>query len=128
MADMSIELKSTGFLIDELITAELKMKHFGKNHLQERYEQLNTAISKRLGRHNDSDKSHTLSILVLNLKRVNQKCWDAQETVMKSFAAVTVAKAAKEAQRLNAQRNGIIREIDDLLGESQYSQLEKSYG
>lgn len=124
---MSIELKSTGFLIDELLITEIKLKHFGSTAVQERYDMLNQAIAKRLSRHNDKDKAHTLSILILNLKRVNQECWDAQETVMKEYAAVKVATAAKEAQKLNAKRNSLVREIDELLGEGQYSQLGKSY-
>lgn len=127
---MSIELKSTATLIDELITVELKMIHFGKDKLQERYEMLDAAISRRLKRHSDVDKLHTLSVLTLNLKEINSACWKAQETVMKwdLNVPIVVAEAAKEAQRLNAKRNNIIREMDDLLGESQYTQLEKSYG
>lgn len=130
MDHMSIELKSTASLIDELCITELKMVHFGKDKLQERYEMLDAAISRRLKRHTDADKLHTLSILTLNLKHINGKCWDAQEEVMKGDLTepLVVAMAAKQAQNLNAVRNNVIREIDDLLGESQYSQLEKSYG
>lgn len=126
---MSIELKSTGFLIDEILTTELKMKHFGKDAVQERYKMLDDAIRRRLSRHIDVDKLHTLSILTLNLKRVNENCWDAQEEVMNNdlTTPLVVAMAAKLAQALNAQRNSLIREIDDLLDESQYSQLGKSY-
>ena len=68
---MSIELKSTATLIDELIVTELKMSHFGKDRLQERYEMLDAAITRRLSRHTDVDKLHTLSVLTLNLKQVN---------------------------------------------------------
>lgn len=129
---MSIELKSTATLIDELLTAEIKLKHFGSDTVQERYNMLDIAIKSRLSRHNDKDKFHTLSVLILKLKRVNQDCWDAQERVMLREDTIEdtieIATAAKQAQKLNAQRNNIIREIDDLLGESQYSQLEKSYG
>lgn len=125
---MSIELKSTANLIDELITVELKMIHFGKDALQERYEMLDQAISRRLSRHTDVAKLHTLSILTLNLKEINSICWEAQETVMKSSNVIQIATAAKQAQKLNAKRNSIIREMDELLGESQYTQLEKSYG
>lgn len=132
---MSIELKSTATLIDELITTELKMIHFGKDRLQERFEMLDTAITHRLSRHTDAAKLHTLGILTLNLKETNLACWNAQETVMSHDLETSsnpdvnliVATAAKMAQKLNAQRNNIIREMDDLLGESQYSQLEKSY-
>lgn len=129
---MSIELKSTASLIDELIVCELKMKHFGKDMLQERYEMLDAAVTKRLSRHTDIDKLHTLAILTLNLKQTNMKCWNAQEVVMKHptldvNVAWVVAKAAIQAQKLNAIRNSLIREMDELLGENQYTQLEKSY-
>lgn len=128
---MSIELKTTAYLIDELLVTELKMIHFGRDSLQERYEMLDIAISRRLSRHTDVDKLHTLSVLTLNLKQVNFLCWNAQEIVMKKEDTVEdiydIATAAKQAQKLNAQRNSIIREMDELLGESQFSQLEKSY-
>lgn len=126
---MSIELKSTGFLIDELLTTEIKLKHFGSAAVQERYDMLDIAIKSRLSRHNDKDKFHTLSVLILKLKQVNQNCWDAQERVMKNDLKYPkpIAIAAKQAQTLNAQRNSLMREIDDLLGESRFSQLEKSY-
>jgi hypothetical protein len=124
---MSVELKSTGTLIDEFITTTLKIDHFGKDTaLIERLDKLDTAIAKRVSRHPKS-KYPAMSLMVLELRSVLKKCWDAQELVMKGFDNQTVAMAAQEAQRLNAERNKLIRKIDEELNEAQYTQLEKSY-
>lgn len=137
---MSIELKSTGFLIDEYLTTELKLDHFGKTpEILLRLEQLDVCIQRRL-KHTKVNKE--LVRLYFQLKEVLKLCWDAQEVVMKysrneyllihgdnvnEDALVECAYAAIDAQRYNARRNQLIREIDTLLGESQYTQLEKSY-
>lgn len=144
---MSIELKSTGTLIDELITTELKIEFFQQesaklSNLQSRHEQLDLAITRRLSRQNQENKDifYILSILIMKLRATNRKCWVAQDTVMSNSYLRNMSEdcshyckyqecalAAIEAQRQNSQRNIYIREIDKLLGEDQYTQLEKSY-
>lgn len=136
---MSIELKSTGFLIDEYLTTELKLDHFGKTpEILLRLEQLDVAIQRRL---KNTNGNRRIVELYFELKKVLKLCWDAQEIVMSAdldwekiikddsyyYRVIEIGIAAKDAQKFNAQRNKLIREIDTLLGESQYTQLEKSY-
>ena len=65
--------------------------------------------------------------LIDELITTSMKCWFAQEDVMKQTDPQIVAKVAKLAQETNARRNALIRAIDARLGESGFSQLEKTY-
>lgn len=135
---MNIELKSTGFLIDETITTDLKLIFFGETaEIRKRKDALDKVINKRVFESNVDTKK--LFRLTNKLRVILEDCWDAQDEVMninrmckadgKWYAQdyESIAKAAIRAQELNAHRNKIIREIDTLLGESEFTQLEKSY-
>lgn len=137
---MNIELKSTGTLIDEYLTTELKVKYIGGDEVINRLGLLYKIIEYRL---KCNGIPSNLKELVNKLSNVLSDCWDAQEIVMKYndidyeqicrnedyFAKIVLlAMSAVNAQRLNAKRNKLIREIDELLGESDFTQLEKSYG
>jgi len=119
---MNIELKSTGVLLDEYFTTKLKIKYIGdKPEFEHRLNLLFESITDRL-----STKISDLDFLVLkvNLERVLEECWIAQDNVM--FIAPLLdnknlyftnenykdcAIAAVKAQKLNAERNVIIRKI-----------------
>ena len=50
-----------------------------------------------------------------------------QEDIMGGGTDNEVAKAARDAQSLNARRNKLMRAIDSRLGESGASETEKTY-
>lgn len=132
---MSIEYKSTGSLIDEMVTALLKTTKTTKNKggNEKRWNLLSDAISKRFEKSPVPIYDERVVDLWQELSETLEACWDAQEEVMifsdpQDYHEVErCAMAAIEAQRLNAKRNRLIRELDELLGESDYTQLEKSY-
>ena len=132
---MSIEYKSTGSLIDEMITTLLKTTKTTKNkeENERRWNLLSDAISKRFEKSPVPIYDERVVDLWQELSETLEACWDAQETVMEFTkpldcdAAMWVGNAAIDAQDLNAKRNRLIRELDELLGESDYTQLEKSY-
>lgn len=77
---------------------------------------------------NSSDINRkSVGMLVDELITTSLKCWHAQEVVCGNSDAEEVAAAAKTAQRLNARRNGLIRALDERLGESGLSPTEKTY-
>lgn len=144
---MSIEYKSTGFLIDENITTDLKLEHLGERpDIRHRKDELSKVLDRRLREYNifnDNELQRLLYSLTQKLRQVLTKCWDAQDTVMEYGELINdtidnggydpdyferCAYAAVEAQQLNAERNKLIRQIDELLGEAEFTQLEKSYG
>jgi hypothetical protein len=99
---------------------------------KQRLEDLAVALYHRLSKSEIFDQ---LRPLTEELEEVNRKCWQAQETIMqnKDFedgfdSFQDVAYAALDAQELNAQRNSLIRKIDELLGELDRTPLRKSYG
>jgi len=103
-----IEVKSTGFLIDEYITAMFKIK-VGAKGAESRAIALHDAISHRLlaTRWQKDDD-------VLKLQDVSRRCWDAQDRIMNpGLSYAEVAKAARDAQVTNARRNTLIRKIDE---------------
>ena len=139
-----IEIKSIGTLIDEDITTDLKIKYVGeKPEFLQRKRLLTHAINERL-------KQTDINIFMVGsliaerlypkielLRNTLEKCWLEQEKVMNlsnDYCDIEldcykdIALAAINAQKLNAKRNLLIRQIDDLLGESKFTQLEKSYG
>lgn len=63
-------------------------------------------------------ETKTIGSLIDELITTSMKCWHAQETVCKAGENAAVAKAAREAQSLNARRNALIRAIDARLKES----------
>jgi len=70
----------------------------------------------------------TTANLIDSLMTVTIKCFMAQEGIMNGKTDSEVAKAAKNAQTLNARRNKLIRAIDQRLGEADISETEKTYG
>lgn len=70
----------------------------------------------------------SIGTLFDELCTTSQKCWAAQEDVMKETDPVKVAAAAKKAQETNARRNALIRAIDIRMGEGGNTQLGKTYG
>ena len=72
----------------------------------------------------------SLGTLFDELITTNIKCYMAQEIIMaKHLTDVpdVIAKAAKDAQELNARRSQLIRAIDERMGESDITQTAKSY-
>ncbi len=147
-----ITSKSTGLLLDELITATIKREHFAASgqdaasvdRLRSRCAGLAAALSLRLDAgpnqvegpvSTNSTKPATdsatgavpVGALIAELIEALLKCWQAQEVVMTSHDDKIVAAAAKDAQHLNAVRNSLIRSIDAALGDESITVTEKTY-
>lgn len=130
-----IAYKSTGFLIDEFLTTTIKLRVFpGNLEVATKSTKLANEILLRLD-NGDTHDREKLADLIVRLEKVLKTCWDAQEDVM-DFAKSKYknnrdfrkcAIAAVTAQRYNAKRNKLIREIDTLLGELDRSVTEKTY-
>lgn len=123
---MDITKKSTGTLIDEYFTTELKIEFIGrKDEFKHRLELLENSLVLRLEKHKTRKDIAPLTTRLANTLR---RCWVAQDNIMEADNHDPyIGQYAKEAQRLNAERNRLIREIDELLGEDEFTQLEKSY-
>jgi len=132
----SITVKSTGTLIDELITTHFKIEVNPSTENIQRALLLETAIRIRL-----DGNEEQIALQVIKLRTVLRECWNSQEVVMQykdlrisdnlSASAmvdwIRVGQAGLTAQRTNAVRNKIIREIDTILGEDT-TPLGKTYG
>ena len=123
---LDITSKSTGQLLDELVTNAFKTE-FSSRHarsideFEARYELLRAALEQRLGT--------DLAGLIHDLAIVSMATWQAQEVVMhEKDDDAKVAAGGRQAQRLNAARTKTIREIDRLLGEAQITITTKTYG
>lgn len=134
---MDIAIKSTGFLVDEMLTAELKIAA-GNEQAQDRRHDLGNKIMERLGdRILDKEFSEKFWNLVNDLRLTLIECWNFQEIIFKykntnySFlteqAQYDLIIAARGAQTTNAIRCRFIREIDTLVEESEITVLEKTY-
>lgn len=132
---VDITVKSTGFLIDELITTRFKVEVNPTPETIQRMQVLDRAIKQRLNNREDS-----IYLQVVKLQVILRQCWEAQEIIMgyndmefkmhhhhNHRGLKKLGQAALTAQRTNAQRNKLIREIDDILGESDVSPLGKTY-
>lgn len=121
----SVAEKSTGQLLDELVTNAFKT-HFAIERdsptaeFERRYEYLREALTGRLGK-DVADLVHDLAI-------VSMATWQAQEVVMHERDDKIAADAGRQAQRMNGQRTRLIRELDLLLGEADISITTKTYG
>lgn len=123
-----IERKTTGTLIDELITCMFKIEHSSTRNLYERFYRLFTAILDRVSESDLDGCQGQILDLFLKLGVASKECWDAQEMICASEGSPTnIAEAARTAQSCNAERVSIIREIDDLFGEENEMALEKTY-
>ena len=129
----SLACKSTGTLIDEWLTATIKAGKMPKEENIIRRDNLfRLVVEDRLG--GDLTK---VADQITSLYKTLQECWDAQENIMffkQYFPAQMdptdynkLGHAAITAQETNAQRNKLIREIDTILGEAEFTQLEKTY-
>lgn len=129
-----ITVKSTGFLIDELITSRFKVEVSPTPDNVHRMRLLDAAVRLRLnGREDD------IYLQVVKLQLVLRQCWDAQEVMRGAKIEHTpylihdftnlekIARAGIKAQETNAERNKLIREIDTMLGEADISPLGKTY-
>lgn len=143
-----ITIKSTGFLIDELITSRFKVEVSPTPDNVHRMRLLDAAVRLRLnGREDD------IYLQVVKLQLVLRQCWDAQEVIrdakIEKMPFITsvkypyystnypiadfqylekIARAGIKAQETNAERNKLIKEIDTMLGEADISPLGKTYG
>jgi hypothetical protein len=129
----AISEKSLGFMIDELVTTCIKHEHLSQSadpptlaELKQRKQALTAAIEQRIG--TLGSQTGPIGGLIAELTSTLIQCWNAQEDVMGKTDAQQVAKAAKDAQLLNAKRNKLIREIDGHLGEGAITVTSKTYG
>jgi len=123
---LQIELKTTGFLIDEWITAKFKIED-GVEGAAQRHVALSDAIALRMGSAS-AVPQRALNELIDELRLVSRECWDAQEKVCSLHVQdSSIGIHAKRAQEVNAQRTALIRKMDLLLGEGEITVLEKTY-
>lgn len=120
-----ISSKSTGQLVDELVTNAFKtafasVSGRSAQEFDTRYELLRAALVDHCG--------DGFAQVVHDLCIVSFATWQAQEVVMHESDDHVVATAARHAQRLNARRTSLIREIDRILGESGITITTKTYG
>ncbi len=126
---MDVTTKTTGYLIGEYITIQLKEKYAKddqqRKEAQERIVLLEEALTKRISLR--AAISGEYIRLYNNLYQALKECWDAQEVVMDSLDPQEVYNAAKTTLIKNKERNIAIRALDQFFGESYYSHLEKTY-
>lgn len=130
-----IDYKSTGMLLNDLITTGLKIRFIGtkKEFIQRQKDILEVLKSRRcyydLEEFNKVEKHFTL------LQSVLHDLWWEQEILYQNLQFDTedhkkcleLAIAGVNSLKLNARRSEIIREIDSILGEESSTVLEKSF-
>jgi hypothetical protein len=123
----NIAQKSTGMLIDEYITARMKLDARPSLENLIRVQRLEDAIQ-----YTSQSRLSFVAELTKELAAVLKECWDAQEVIM-SVALDTpehikqVAEAAIIAQKTNGERNKLIRAIDEILEEADITPQGKTY-
>lgn len=129
-----IERKSTGMLVDELLTTDLKIAA-GQDVGDRRHQLGNAIVSRTVHIALDTEKNRLFFFYVEGLRSILKECWDAQEIVSNTDlnsadpdALLIVAVAGKTAQLTNKERNVWIRKIDELVEDGGISPLEKTYG
>lgn len=137
---MNLERKSTGVLCDEMITAEFKMDAGNKGAKERRHELGNIVQARMLPLVYDMDSYREFQQTLGQLRSVLRECWDAQETIreyslleldsnkLDVVDVYQIARSGLVAQRTNAERSMLIRKLDRIIGESEISILEKTYG
>jgi hypothetical protein len=130
----AIERKSTGMLVDEMLTTDLKIES-GQDAGERRHQLGNAVVSRTAHIALDQKKNKLFFLYVECLRKILKECWDAQEIVSLSDldsadhnVLVSCAIAGKLAQSTNRERNIWIRQIDELVEDSGVSPLEKTYG
>jgi hypothetical protein len=128
----SIENKSAATLIDELITAEIKLWVFrgqgtakaeAVDGVLVRCHKLIDALDKALG-------AKGIGAHISKLACTNIECFMAQESLFahsKADEKVEAGEAGMRVHHLNAERNNCIRAIDTALGFGDVTQLPKTY-
>jgi len=120
-----ISIKSTGQLVDELVTNSLKqgfalLSSLDAAEFERRFADLDRVLAERL--------APDVAELIRDLTLVSLATWHAQEVVMHERDDRTVAEAGRNAQRANARRSEFIRRIDRLLGDAGITITTKTYG
>lgn len=70
----------------------------------------------------------SISELIDSLITISMKCWFAQEDLMnESLPEIKRLEAAINAQKMNAQRNALMRAINNRLDKEHFSPTEKTY-
>lgn len=73
-------------------------------------------------------KQKSIGFIIDELMTVSQKCFHAQDDIMnESLSEHERLEAAIRAQKMNALRNGLIREIDEFFGQGHLSPTTKTY-
>lgn len=137
---MDITKKSIGMLIDEYLTTLMKIEVNPSQENISRAKLLESVIRPILHQNNE-DVLENIAELTDQLRVVLRECWNSQEIVMNNqnlrypdqITSMTmipffrVYEAAINAQKTNAARNKLIREIDRILGNGNITALEKTY-
>lgn len=134
---ITIDYKSTGTLLNEFITANLKYKYIGaKPAFAQRIEDIRDALSRRHMYIIDASPQFQLVKAEYDKLEVvlNDLWWAVEETIKLRNAnkddydlIKAAGYAALKAFELNATRCDLIRDMDAKLGESGVTFLEKSY-
>lgn len=134
---ITIDYKSTGTLLNEFITANLKYKYIGaKPAFAQRIEDIHTALANRnITFYGNCPLFDLVRPEFTQLETVLDELWWAVEETIKlrnadkdDFELIKAAGyAALKAFELNATRCDLIRDMDAKLGESGVTFLEKSY-
>lgn len=73
-------------------------------------------------------KEKSIGFIIDELMTVSQKCFHAQDDIMnESLSEHDRLQAAVRAQKMNATRNALIREIDEFFGQGHLSPTTKTY-
>ncbi len=73
-------------------------------------------------------KEKSIGFIIDELMTVSQKCFNAQDDIMdESLSTEQRLDAAIKAQKMNALRNALIREIDEFFGQGHLSPTTKTY-
>jgi hypothetical protein len=73
-------------------------------------------------------KEKSIGFILDELITVSQKCFHSQDDIMdESLSEHDRLEAAIRAQKMNAIRNGLIREIDEFFGQGHLSPTTKTY-
>jgi hypothetical protein len=133
---MTIRYKTTGQLIDELITTRFKVEINPSEENVTRMNALDEEIKQAI-----TGKEDSIYWQVVKLRVVLRQCWDAQEIVKNESMIIhqeslsiaylnkllRLAEAGVMAMTTNRTRNKLVREIDEILGESSATPLTKTY-
>lgn len=133
---MDLSYKSTGAIYDELYTASMKLQVNPSHENISRFILLSELATER-SQEISFDAMLQLNDLLAKLEVQLKNCWDAQEAVMRyqrtglenlnSSELYLLGQAAITAQVTNAARCKLVRQIDEFLGESNRTYLEKTY-